>query len=177
MSIATMVALGIERGREAESAETAETAEAQTGHAHADEHFEHAPEGKKAVESAMEKISAFIPSEIIGIYVAGFGILSPESDAGKWWIFGVCFALIPVLIWLNYLGHKKRADATLTVKITIVLLVFAMIAFVAWAAALPGTPFLTFSARATAFGGWAVIILAVIMYRVADLLDIVPKKG
>jgi hypothetical protein len=60
-------------------------------------------------------------------------------------------------------------------KITSVLLIFAMVAFIAWAAALPGTPFLAFTARATAIGGWAVVILAIIMYKVADLLDVVPK--
>ena len=55
------------------------------------------------------------------------------------------------------------------------LLLFAPVAFVAWTAALPGTPFLSLTPRPTAIGGWAVIILALVMYKVADLKDVVPK--
>jgi hypothetical protein len=58
--------------------------------------------------SAMHKITAFIPSEIIGIYVAGFGILSPETYRAKWWIFGICILLIPIIITLEYLLRKKQ---------------------------------------------------------------------
>lgn len=55
-----------------------------------------------------------------------------------------------------------------------VLLFLALAAFVAWASALPGTPFLAFTPYATVIGGWLVLILAS-MYKVADLLDVVPK--
>jgi hypothetical protein len=41
-----------------------------------------AEEGKKTtVDTAIEKITAFIPSDVIGIYVAGLGIFSPQTDA------------------------------------------------------------------------------------------------
>lgn len=168
MSIATMVGLGIERQRE----KTVPQAEAASGKASA---------SKKTVESAMEKIAAFIPSEVIGIYVAGFGILSPQSDAEKWWIFGICLVLIPVFMLLNYWDHRKNITGGELARLKsprtgVILLAFAIVAFVAWVAALPGTPFLSFSARATAIGGWSVVILSLIMYRVAHRLDIVPKK-
>lgn len=162
MSIARMVALGIERQQQAKTGTRAAPGETDTT--------------KKTIESAMEKISVFIPAEVIGIYVAGFGILSPETDTGKWWIFGVSLALIPLFMGLNYLGQRKHSDAKLSLWISFVLLMFAMVAFVAWAAALPGTPFLSFTPRATAIGGWAVVILAILMYRAADLLDVVPKN-
>jgi hypothetical protein len=113
---------------------------------------------------------------VIGIYVAGFGILSPNSDGGKWWIFGVCFVLVPVFIALSYLERERRSNTKLSSRSVSILLIFGLLAFVAWAAALPGTPFLTISPRATAIGGWSVIILAAVMYKVADLLGVVPKR-
>jgi hypothetical protein len=128
-----------------------------------------------ALESPIQKITAFIPSEIIGIYVAGFGILSPESAVGKWWSFGICLALIPVFTFLSYLEQLKYGGE---VKHTTILIVFAFaaIAFVAWAAALPGTPFLAITPNATRIGGFSVVILAAVMYKTANLIGIAPKQ-
>jgi amino acid transporter len=161
MSLARMVELGIERQQEVE---------AQT------RGVRRAPQpAKGAVGSAMERISAFIPSEVIGIYVAGFGILSPQQDSEKWWIFAISMALIPIFMLLNFIGQRKKRNLKVSARISLVLLLFALVAFIAWAAALPGTPFLSLTPRATAIGGWTVVILAVVMYQVADLLDVVPK--
>ncbi len=138
MSIATMVGLGVERQRE----KTIGTGRAASGGASVT---------KKTVATEMERIAAFIPSEVIGIYVAGFGILSPESKSGKWSIFGISLALIPVFVLLNYLEQRKhanpeqRASLKSLSKTSLIVTVFGMVAFVAWAAALPGTPFLSLS--------------------------------
>jgi hypothetical protein len=167
MSIATMVALGIQRQRElAELPVTRSGDQPSTGDS-----------TKKSIDSAMEKISSFIPSEVIGIYVAGFGIFSPESSAGKWWIFGICALLVPVFIALNYMQQRSPSDDAPSARIALIILFFGLVAFIAWAAALPGTPFLSLTPIATAVGGWAVLILAGIMYKVADILEIVPKKS
>lgn len=164
MSIATMIGLGVRRQWE----KTEPQAAAAAG---GDETV------TKTAESAMEKVSAFIPSEVIGIYIAGLGILSPTTDAGKWWIFGVSLALIPIVMLLNYLIQKKRADTPLGPRASFILFIFAVAAFVAWAAALPSTPFLSLSEYATNIGGWSVIILAAVMYKAAEFLDIVPKPS
>jgi hypothetical protein len=165
MSIRTMVELGIERQQERTTPRATVVAGGNWG---------------KSLDSAMERIVAFVPSEVIGIYVVGLGILSPESNAGKWWIFVISLLLIPVFMLLNYLGKKKSASPSETVtlpkKTTAVLFFFALVAFTAWAAALPATPFLSINRHATAAGGWSVLILTGIMYKVADLLDAVPKS-
>lgn len=161
MSIATIIGLGIQRQRE----KTKPQGRATSGDVQA--------VGRTA-DSAMERVSAFIPSEIIGLYVAGLGIFSPETDTGKWQIFWICFALIPVIMVLNYLIQRKQSQGGLGLWPSLVLFGFAIVAFVAWTAALPSTPFLSIFPDATTIGGWAVIILAVIMYKVAELMGIVP---
>ena len=165
MSIARMVRLGIERQQE-RNVPTAKTA------------AEEGKGAKKALDSAMEKVTSFIPSEVIGIYVAGLGILTPVSDRGKWLIFFIASALVPIFIWLNWLREKKHAAQDTTVlptKSVIVLIVLGEVAFTAWAAALPGTPFLSLTEYAMKVGGLSVVILAAVLYYAADLLDVVPK--
>ena len=141
---------------------------------------EAAADAGKEVRTATEKIAAFIPSEAIGFYVAGFGIFSPGTQSGKWVLFFVSLGFLALVMSLNYLLEKKRAKSKSTPAPTmtqvLTLLAFAVVAFAAWAAAMPDTPFLTFGANATAVGGWAVIGLAVIMYKVAELVDVAPVK-
>jgi hypothetical protein len=167
MSIATMVALGVQRQHELAEPPVTRGGDQPTT----------SDSTKKSVDSAMEKISSFIPSEVIGVYVAGFGIFSPESSAGKWWIFGICALLVPVFIALNYIQQRSHSDDFPSVRIAFILLFFGLVAFIAWAAAMPGTPFLSLTPIATAIGGWAVLILAGIMHKVADILGVVPKKS
>ena len=162
MSISTMMHLGLQRSQQ--------NGAAPEGAVAADEDI------KTSTDSYMQKIAAFIPSEIIGIYVAGLGIFSPDTDYAKWLLFGICIVLIPIIMWLDFLVQKKKEADKLSGKIKFVLLIFALVAYVAWTAAMPGTPFLSFNENATLFGGFAVIILAVVMYRAAEVLDIVPAS-
>ena len=128
----------------------------------------------------MQKITAFIPSEVVGIYIAVFGILAPaETDnVTKWWIFGICAVLlIPFFIGMGYLAKKRKKEPTPTRPVLLILLACAVVAFAAWACALPGTPFQqVFGGRATQIGGAAVIVLALVLYSVAEELNAVPAK-
>ena len=137
MSIATMMALSIERQRQPIMA----TAAAASGGGGTTTQktrdlarpSDEAPQ--KTLDSAMEKITAFIPSEVIGSYVAVLGIISPETNLGKWVIFGICLLLIPVFMLLSYLTKKKQAkdgqSTSTSTRDTAILLVFAAVAFVA----------------------------------------------
>jgi hypothetical protein len=179
MSIATMMALNIERQRQPIATAAAASGGGPTIEKTPDVSGPGVTAPQKTLDSAMEKITAFIPSEVIGSYVAVLGIISPETDVGKWVIFFICLLLIPVFMLLGYWTKKKQAKAgqsTPTSKRdTAILMLFAAVAFVAWAMALPGTPFLSLNARATAIGGASVIIITLIIYKIADLLDLVPK--
>jgi hypothetical protein len=76
---------------------------------------------------------------------------------------------------LNYFDQRKHNKPTPGPRIVVVLVILALVAFVAWAGAMPGTPFLVFTPYATEIGGWAAVILAVIMYKLAAIFDVVPK--
>lgn len=136
--------------------------------------------GQSKLDSAMQKITAFIPSEVVGIYIAVVGILAPApaDNVMKWWIFGICAGLlIPFFIGIGYLAKKKKNEPVPTLTVLITLLVCALIAFAAWACALPDTPFhQLFGDDATRYGGGAVIVLAAVLYQIAEYLNAVPAK-
>jgi hypothetical protein len=156
-----MVAAGVRRQEELNTAEAAAAA------------------GKPSEQdSAMEKLTKFIPTEVIAIYVAAVGILAPLGDTGKWWIFFICLGLIPILIVISYYQQKKKqkAEARSNSRIAVLLMLFALVAFTAWACALPETPFLVFTPLAVKIGAVAVLVLAALMNPLADLLGILPKR-
>jgi hypothetical protein len=159
-----MTELGMKQ-RQAETTPTAKAATAQDGPA--------GGTGEQAVTTAMERIAAFIPSEAIAIYVSGLGILSPKEAFGKWVLFGFCAALVPVLIWLAIrVGESKGLPAP-GLRITGWHATFGLLAFAAWSAALPSTPF---GEGATAYGGFAVIVLAVVLPQIAQILGVAPRS-
>jgi hypothetical protein len=137
----------------------------------------------KAVKSAAEKITAFIPSDVVGIYIAGLGFFAPESLRGKWWIFGIAAGLVPIFLLISYFAEKKRdkqrtdGDAQRRVVDYLLLALFAEIAFVCWAAAFPGSPFLSLIPSATKIAAFGMIVLAAVMPPIAAICDLVPIKN
>src|SRR5262245_48889702 len=69
-------------------------------------------------QTALEKITAFIPSEVIGIYIAGLGILSrpansPQDGHGHlgWSLFAFCLVAVPLLVAINVqLRNRELPD-------------------------------------------------------------------
>jgi hypothetical protein len=127
------------------------------------------------VENALEKITAFIPSEAIALYVSGLGIFAPQSPHAKWNIFWICLAFIPVFMFLSYLQNRKHGRPIPSITIVLLLLFFAAVAFGVWAAAMPQTPFISLWKNAPQIAGFIVIPLAYVMSIIADLCDAVPK--
>lgn len=132
------------------------------------------PPEQSPVSVAMEKIAAFVPTEVIGLYVTGVGIFAPVTDVGKWSIFFVCALLIPVVLGIGYWENQKKGLPPPGGRIFGLLLAMAFVAFCAWASALPNTPFLEFGERATLVGGFVVLILSLLMPRIAVLLGAAP---
>jgi hypothetical protein len=133
------------------------------------------PDPQKVADSAMEKILAFVPAEIIGIYVAIFGIAAPKSANGKWVIYALCIAvLLAVMVFKHLLGQKKKEPVPNWWRL-LVLMALALVAFTTWAAAMPDTPFLAWHPRATMAAGIVAPILALLMPMIAELCDIAPR--
>lgn len=130
-------------------------------------------------DSALNRIAEFIPAEVIGVYTALWGLTDPGSAAAKWAVFGVGLALVPVVFVLTYMVSRRRAAAAgagvrpaRSLRVSVPLLVFALLAFVAWAAAMPGNPFTELSEHALRFGGGAVLVLGLLLPMAAEALGL-----
>ena len=127
------------------------------------------------VTSALDQMVAYVPSEVIGIYIAGVGIIGPSGRA-KWGLLWLSLALIPLFIWLaDRMERQSDANAPKAFAKLAWVCLLATFAFVAWSAALPETPFLDFSANATRLGSFAAMVLAALMPKIAAAVGIAPR--
>ena len=125
------------------------------------------------LQDASALVTAYIPSEAVGLYVSALAIFAPDTAAIRWAILGGTVALIPLLLVLT--GRTVDSGGTkrsLTWKSLITLSIIGTVAFVAWAASLPGTPFLAVTSYANKCGAVAVLLLAAILPRLATLLGV-----
>ncbi len=137
-----------------------------------------------AVESALEAITQWIPTEVVAIYVALLGIFAPRSSSGKWIIFAVGAVSVLVFVLLNAaLVNKRGAEAwtreqkpgappKLAGTRLFLLILLAAVAYLVWTFALPDTPFLALTDEATRIGGALVVIVSLAMPKVAEILNL-----
>lgn len=128
---------------------------------------------------AIERITRYIPSEIIGIYVALLGLWSPDDRSAKWTVFFIGLLLTPFFVIYSYVTKRaeRRAKGLHGTKPLILLSVFAVVGFTAWSAALPDTPWeQVFGDDTTRLGGGAVILLAAVLPPLAQMLRLEPRS-
>jgi hypothetical protein len=140
---------------------------------------DHQPGAEVKNDSYADRLAAFIPSEVVAIYIAMIGLFPSESSTVRWSLFAVGLVLVPLFSWLNFTARRRRIDPPLPARprVFIPLVLLAAVAYVGWAAALPSTPFLDFTDEATRIGAAAVLILSFVLPRVADLLGLTPDSG
>jgi hypothetical protein len=130
--------------------------------------------GKRELDTALERISAFIPSEVIASYTFFLGIIRPVSPNAKWVLFGIAVLLIPIFIAVSRAEFKRsRPSDKPPSGSAFLLFVFALLAFTAWAAALPDSPFLALSDMANQIGACCVFVFALLLPNLAKLSGLV----
>jgi hypothetical protein len=137
-----------------------------------------------AVQSAIEKVTAWIPTEVVTIYTALLGILTPDTSGGRWGVFAVGAVAVPFFVILNAVILNKRAAAKWKQdgktgdppkfswgKAGGVAALSAL-SYVAWTFALPSSPWLDASDKAPQIGGAAVVVLSLVIPKVAEALNL-----
>jgi hypothetical protein len=122
-------------------------------------------------QAALEAIAGYIPSEALALYIAALGTFQPSTDTAKWVVLGLGVVLVIVFAGWSALD---RATRPATDKIVIVT-VLAIISFVTYAAALPGSPFLSIHAQATAAAGFVAILLSLVLPKIATTAKVAPQ--
>lgn len=126
------------------------------------------------VKTAIGQITAYIPTEVIGAYIAALGILTPESSGLRWAVFVIALVVTPIFVGVSF-ALRRRQTPELKQGGVGWLIAFAILSFVAWAGAIPGTPMLDIPGWTTVIGGIAVIFLAPLLSKLAEWLELSPK--
>lgn len=129
-----------------------------------------ATDPRSTVQAALETIAAYIPSEALAVYIAAIGVLQPASSVERWFWLGI--GLLAVLVFA-VLGALDREVRLPTDKLVIVI-VLGVISFLAYAGALPDSPFLQFDVRATAVAGIVALALSLGLPRLARIVGVAP---
>jgi len=121
-------------------------------------------------QTALDNIATFIPSEAMGVYVVGFGIMQPNEISEKWGLFALGAAAIPLVFGLRYCEARRDADQIWTAGRAWGLFFVAMLSYVVWTAAMPQSPFIALHTRMNLYAAVAALFLAAFMPRIAKLL-------
>lgn len=100
-----------------------------------------------AINTAMHLLFGYIPTEIIGLYVAILAAMEPplgEVNPAQATVFWIFLIATPVVVWITYAAKIKAANKPLPFRLAAwpIWEMFAgTVAYFAWAAALPTNPF------------------------------------
>lgn len=125
---------------------------------------------RSAVQGALEAIAAYIPSEALAVYIAAIGILQPQGTTEPWVWLAIGLGLV---VLFSVIGALDREVRTPIDKLVIVI-VFGLLSFAAYAGALPGSPFLQLDARATAAAGVVALALSYALPKIARIVKVAP---
>src|ERR1022692_3146512 len=149
--------------------------------------------------SVLSQVATYIPSEVVATYVALQGIFSTgsastASESTKWVLFGVGVALCVALPVLNFITTRQAAVSAAEQAAApaaeqavpaaangaaapkwskqFIVIVMAIVAFTAYAMALPSTVFDDLFKSANLGGAAAALVLAVLMPAIANAFQI-----
>jgi hypothetical protein len=141
------------------------------------------PAPDNAVTAALKVITTYIPTEILTLYVSAIAVLltppqgsvSPNYTAG-WRTFAVFLVLTPVVNWLVLAAKVRAAGDQLPrhpEEWPIWEMFAAIVAFTAWAAALPQTPFVSIGISPNV-AGYLVLVVTTFLGLIASIIH--PAK-
>ena len=125
---------------------------------------------KGNIETALNVLFGYIPTEIITLYVAVLAAIGTEGAVtrAEWISFFVFLAATPLVVWLVYGAKLKNANLPLPTPFgawPVWEMFAATVAYTAWAFALPQSPFQEFekSWYSPALAGVVVLITSAVL--------------
>jgi len=132
--------------------------------------------------STVQSIATYIPSDVLTVYIAAiaaFGtttVGSPEA----WAAFVVFLIASPVAVWASFATSWRASNSTLPLsprQWPSFAMAASLLAFAAWAFALPQTPFAVFGWYNSAIAGLVVLITLTVLGVARPLFGPLPKPA
>lgn len=142
------------------------------------------PNTQSAASDALSALAAFIPTEVIGTYIAAIAVTAPAVAGsarqvdGAFLFWGFLIA-VPIIVWLVFAGRVKTAGKEIPMDIRKWPkweMVAATAAFAVWALAIPENPFTTQTWYSAGLVGLAVIVVSTALGLLATVVR-GPLKG
>jgi hypothetical protein len=107
-----------------------------------------AADGANGTNTALQTLTTYIPTEVLTLYVAAVAALGPVPG-GRWAPFLVCLVATPALVWIAFATKLRSAGKRLPSwpsRWPVWEMFAGTLAYVAWAFAMPDTPFAQYKA-------------------------------
>jgi hypothetical protein len=118
-----------------------------------------------ALTDALGAIVAYFPTEVNVLYTAVLAaIVKPDTSslAGQWLAYWLTLGAAPVVAWLLFAARLRANGMKLPLapaKWPFLEMVFSVVAFATWGAALPGTPWAEHDWYTASLAGVAVLVV------------------
>jgi hypothetical protein len=127
-----------------------------------------ANQGANGVNTALNVLFGYIPTEVLTLYVAFVAaIQKPDTvTRAQWIVFWLFLAFTPIVVWMVYASKVKAAKGRLPTRFRawpVWEMLAATVAYVAWAFALPKTPFNQYLWYSSALAGIAVLVTSTVL--------------
>jgi polyferredoxin len=134
-------------------------------------------ESNSTLTTALERLTAFVPTEVVAGWAAAVGMLTPQDAVSSWAIFGGALAFLVILVLLETGIRDKESQVKTDPRRKALLVLVALVAFSIWAFASPGSPAAAaWGTSATRYFGVVAIAVSAILFRVGQLLGLAPLE-
>ena len=129
-----------------------------------------------SVETALNVLFGYIPTEVITLYVAVVSAIQKgtKPTTGEWNSFVIFLIATPIIVWLVYGAKLRSANKPLSLSYgawPVWEMFAATVAFVAWGFALPRSPFATFDWYSAALSGVVVLVASTVLGLIAPFFQ------
>ena len=139
------------------------------------------------VSTALRTLTTYVPTETLTLYVALVAALSPTagvtetSNTSHWIAFWIFLFFTPLAVWVTFATKLASDKKQLPLRLQYWPkweMTAGTLAYVAWAAGLPDSPFAQFPWYSPSVAGFAVLITSTILGMLAGLFQrpIEPTK-
>lgn len=122
-----------------------------------------APTGSGQIDTALNVLFGYIPVEVLTLYVAVLAAIhqTDKVTSAEWAAFWAFLVVTPVVEWAAYAAKTKVPEKHLPLRPRYWPrweMSAATVAYLAWAFALPNSPFVAYGWYSSALGGVAVLV-------------------
>jgi hypothetical protein len=136
-----------------------------------------------AVAEASRTLVAYIPTEVVAVYVAGAAAIDDPAAGpagGQWVLFWVILALTPIAAWTGLALTSREAGVPLPLapmSWPIPEMILSSAAFCVWAFSLPGSPFGQFEWFRPAMGAGVLLVGTFVISVIGSLVRPIRAAG